>query len=87
MFGLPRRTICSPQAAHACVYLLCLPVSDVAKTNQELDQTASPATVAAALWNVPTKWPPPGKLIIKLNADGAMPGTWLAPQLVSINHI
>ncbi len=72
----------SPKATHASVHLQCLPISEVTQTNQKLNPSATPQEVAIALWNIKTKWPPQGKLIVEFNSSLPNSGSWLPKQLV-----
>ena len=52
--------------------------------NEQMDPAAPPVEVAARIWDIQTKWPPQGKLMIQPNWDAATNGPTIWPtSLVS----
>ena len=47
--------------------------------NEQMDPAAPPAEVAARIWDIQTKWPPQGKLMIQPNWDEATNGPTIWP--------
>ena len=70
----------SPSASYT-FRLLCLHVSEV-QGAVENGQSASPEEFATALWQMKTRWPPRGQLIVEMNNESDARGSWLPRQLV-----
>lgn len=71
---------------YASVFLLCLPVAQVRAAYEQLGTDTSPENIANTLWNIPTKWPQRGKLIVEMNSGQATEQTWLPRQMVRYTH-
>ncbi|KIP03497.1 hypothetical protein PHLGIDRAFT_20230 [Phlebiopsis gigantea 11061_1 CR5-6] len=60
--------------------LLCLHTADVEKAAVK-NPTATPEEFASAMWNVQTKWPRRGQLLLEVNGETDTPGSWIPKQL------
>ncbi|CCM01908.1 uncharacterized protein FIBRA_03979 [Fibroporia radiculosa] len=70
---------------HAIIHLLCLPTSAVAALNQTLEVTASPREVADAMWNIGTRWPIQGTIVVEVNPGHSGGSHAFLPQSLGPN--
>lgn len=73
----------SANATHIAVHLLCLPVQAVAEASSSMHALRDPSAISDAFWNIQTRWPPKGALIVQVNdGDAQYARTFLPAQLV-----
>ncbi|TBU33371.1 hypothetical protein BD311DRAFT_748461 [Dichomitus squalens] len=64
---------------HVAVHLLCLPITPAQAVLQ--DPRLSPEDVAATLFDIPSDWPEPGKLVVEVKREDNTSGTaWFTHQ-------
>ncbi|KAI0790006.1 hypothetical protein C8Q75DRAFT_135645 [Abortiporus biennis] len=70
-------------AKHVSLHLLCLP-AEVTLVQNTLSSSSPHSTFVSMLWNLQTKWPRKGKLVITINPDAEDERSFLPVEIVSV---